>query len=216
MNLRRLYSPSPDLPISLPMSTVLLLLSAGFQISLSQQNLELQRAAMARQRSAIALQRAVIEQQRRARRTTARAADCEEMPAFHADRVIRQAAGSAGIDPELVRQVMRRESGFRPCAVSMKGAMGLMQLMPKTAATLGVRNAFDPEENAAAGARYLKQLLDLYKGDLKLALAAYNAGPARVTAEGGIPPFPETLQYVDLVLRGLGGNQPIPNGLPVE
>ncbi len=196
------------------MPTLLLVLSAAFQLSLSQKNLDLQRAS-------IALQRAVIDQQRQ--RASGRAApslaavDCPEMPAFHADRVIRKAAGSAGIDPEVVRQVMRRESGFRPCAVSMKGAMGLMQLMPKTAASLGVRDAFDPEENAAAGARYLKQLLDRYKGDLKLALAAYNAGPARVTAEGGIPAFPETLQYVDLVLRGLGGgDQTVSNRLPVQ
>ncbi len=120
------------------------------------------------------------------------------------DSEVRDLAGKAasreGLDAELVLNVMRQESGFRPCAVSPKGAMGLMQLMPSTAEQLGVRNSFDPVENVGAGARFLNQLLTRYNGDIFKAVSAYNAGPARVDAADGIPQIPETLDYLNHVL----------------
>jgi len=113
---------------------------------------------------------------------------------------IRQAAAEAGIPAELIAAVVWVESAGNPAAVSPKGAKGLMQLMDSTARMLGVRNVFDPEENLQAGARYLRQLLEEF-GSLPLALAAYNAGPARVRSAGGIPPFAETRSYVERVVQ---------------
>ena len=115
--------------------------------------------------------------------------------------LIDSAAKTNEMDGKLVRAVIEQESGFRPCAVSAKGAQGLMQLMPETAAELSVKDAFDPKENIAAGAKYLKQLLDKYKGDTKLALAAYNAGPSAVDAIKDVPDIPETRDYVDAILK---------------
>jgi len=105
------------------------------------------------------------------------------------------------LDPDLVNSVIRAESAFNPRAVSNKGAQGLMQLMPKTATNLGVRNAFDPETNVDAGARYLRELLERYNFDLIKALAAYNAGPHRVEQYGGVPPYRETHAYVSRIIR---------------
>jgi soluble lytic murein transglycosylase-like protein len=96
---------------------------------------------------------------------------------------------------------MQQESGFRPCAISPKGARGLMQLMPATLEQFKVEDAFDPTANIEAGAAFLKQLLDKYKGDMKLALAAYNAGPAAVDKAGAIPDIKETRDYVESILR---------------
>ncbi|MBO8163014.1 MAG: lytic transglycosylase domain-containing protein [Brevibacillus sp.] len=101
----------------------------------------------------------------------------------HLERIIEQAARRHGVAIELVREVIRAESDFRPFAVSPAGAKGLMQLMDRTARSLGVRNPFDPVQNVEAGTRYLKQLLDKY-GSVKVALAAYNAGPARIDSLG--------------------------------
>jgi soluble lytic murein transglycosylase-like protein len=92
---------------------------------------------------------------------------------------------------------------LRPCAISAKGAQGLMQLMPDTAQQLAVLDVFDPKENIEAGAKYLKQLIDKYKGDLKLALGAYNAGPTTVDQAGGIPDIQETKDYVEAILKRL-------------
>lgn len=110
------------------------------------------------------------------------------------------AAERHGLDPELVLAVVGVESAFRPEAVSPKGAQGLMQLMPRTAASLGVEDAFDPAENLDGGVRHLGSLLARYGGDVERALAAYNAGEGAVARHGGIPPFAETREYVKRVL----------------
>jgi hypothetical protein len=116
-------------------------------------------------------------------------------------RLVDAVALSHGIEPELLLAMISTESGFRPRAVSPKGARGLMQLMPGTARRLGVTDPFDPEQNVRGGARYLNELLKLFDNDLKLALAAYNAGEETVIRHGRtIPPFPETRQYVAKVL----------------
>ncbi len=104
------------------------------------------------------------------------------------------------IDPDFVASVVKAESRFNPKAVSPKGAQGLMQLMPKTAASLGVGNVFDPAANVEGGTRYLRQLLDQYAGDAVKTLAAYNAGPQRVEHFGGIPPYRETRAYIARVV----------------
>lgn len=117
---------------------------------------------------------------------------------------IREIARQHGVSPRLITAVMRTESGFDPAAVSPKGAGGLMQLMPATAAVLGVVDRFDPRESIRAGVRHLRYLLDRYQGSVALALAAYNAGEAVVDSYREIPPYPETLEYVRRVLEEAG------------
>ena len=116
---------------------------------------------------------------------------------------IRNAAHTYGLDPALVASVIAVESNFNSRAVSKKSALGLMQLLPETAAQMAVRNAFDPVENIDGGTRYLKQLLDRYDQNLALALAAYNAGPKRVDFYRGIPPLAETRSYISRVISRL-------------
>ncbi|MCC6392192.1 MAG: transglycosylase SLT domain-containing protein [Bryobacterales bacterium] len=130
-------------------------------------------------------------------------APCDPLPSAEVDGLVKDASSRQGLKEDLVRAVMQRESGFRPCAVSSKGAQGLMQLMPATSAELGVRNPFDPKENVHAGARLLKQLLERYKGNLELALSAYNAGAGRVDREGAVPDIPETRDYLRNILGKL-------------
>ena len=117
------------------------------------------------------------------------------------DALIVDTARSVDIDPALVKAVMQVESAFDRYAISRKGASGLMQLMPGTADRYGVQSVFDPGQNVTAGARYLRDLLALFDGDTRLALAGYNAGENAVTRYGGIPPFAETRAYVEKVME---------------
>jgi hypothetical protein len=110
-----------------------------------------------------------------------------------------------GVDPYLIRAVMRHESGFNPAAVSPKGAQGLMQLMPGTAALMGVRNPFDPEQNIAGGVGYLRFCLDRFQHNVPLAVAAYNAGPESVAKYGTVPPYLETQTFVSNVMGSYAG-----------
>jgi soluble lytic murein transglycosylase-like protein len=130
-------------------------------------------------------------------------ADCEPLPKTQVDSLVTAAATREGVKPELIRQVMQQESAFRPCAISVKGAQGLMQLMPATAGQFGVVDPFNPEQNVAGGVKFLKQLLTRYNGDVKLALAAYNAGPGAVDRAAGVPNFNETQKYVAEIVKGL-------------
>ncbi|MCC7496705.1 MAG: lytic transglycosylase domain-containing protein [Bryobacterales bacterium] len=130
--------------------------------------------------------------------------DCPELPPAELSRYIRQAAAREGLSPDLLRAVINRESADYPCAVSRKGAMGLMQLMPATAYDLNVGNPFNAQENIDAGSRLLRNLLNRYGNDLSLALGAYNAGPATIDRWGGVPGYPETQNYVSDILGKLG------------
>jgi soluble lytic murein transglycosylase-like protein len=116
------------------------------------------------------------------------------------EALVQQNATTWQVDPALIKAVMANESGFNANATSKVGAQGLMQLMPETAASLGVRNSYDPVQNVAGGTRYLRGLLDRFGGDPRLAVAAYNAGPEAVEKYGGVPPYAETQNYVQNVL----------------
>lgn len=116
------------------------------------------------------------------------------------DALVRQNAEAWQVDPALIKAVIANESGFDAHATSGAGAQGLMQLMPATAASLGVRDPYDAAQNVAGGTRYLRGLLDRFAGNVRLAVAAYNAGPGAVEKYGGVPPYAETQHYVSNVL----------------
>lgn len=133
-------------------------------------------------------------------RTHFRMTNCVGNPAEY-EPIINSCALEYGVDKSLVKAVIHAESGYDPNAVSAKGASGLMQLMPNTARCLKVGNSLDPTENIRGGVRYLRFLLDTFRGDEALALAAYNAGLSRVAQYGGIPPYAETQNYVAKVMQ---------------
>jgi soluble lytic murein transglycosylase-like protein len=120
-------------------------------------------------------------------------------PEDRLDRIVREAAERNNLDPALVKAVISTESGWNPNAISRKGAVGLMQLIPETAQRYGVNNSFDPAQNIEGGTKYLKSLLLRYNGDLTKSLAAYNAGERTVDLNGGVPAIPETQRYVQRV-----------------
>jgi soluble lytic murein transglycosylase-like protein len=122
------------------------------------------------------------------------------VPPEQIDALVQQNAATWQVDPSLVKAVIANESGFNANATSKVGAQGLMQLMPATAQSVGVQNAYDPAQNVAGGTRYLKGLLDRFNGDVRLAVAAYNAGPNAVEKYGDVPPYAETQNYVQNVL----------------
>ena len=130
------------------------------------------------------------------------------------EALIRKYAQIYGVDPSLVRAVMRHESGFKATAVSPKGAQGLMQLMPGTAALMGVKNPFDPEQNIAGGVGYLRNCLDRFQHNVPLAVAAYNAGPEAVARCGAIPPYQETQAFVNNVMGTYAGPTQMKNAAP--
>lgn len=130
-------------------------------------------------------------------------AGCEAVSQPELTRMIDDIAPRQNVDPALVREVARQESGFHPCAVSPKGAAGLMQLMPATQLQFQVKNPFSPKESLEAGSKLLKDLLDRYHGDLSLALGAYNAGVQTVDKAGAVPEIPETKNYVLGILNRL-------------
>ena len=127
------------------------------------------------------------------------------------DALIEEYSAKNGLDSAFVKAVIKQESGFQPKVTSHCGAMGLMQLMPATASSMGVTDAYDPEQNIAGGTKYLKGLLDRFGGDKSLALAAYNAGPNAVAKYNGLPPYKETQNYVknrmSMYQKYSGGNQ---------
>ncbi len=131
-------------------------------------------------------------------------AACDPLAAQVLDPILDKASRQHGVERNLLQAILEQESASRPCAVSPSGAQGLMQLMPATAAGLQVADPFDPEQSIQGGARFLKQLLEKYKGNLSLVLSAYNSGPARVDKDGRIPDIPETQDYVRRVLAKLG------------
>jgi len=135
-------------------------------------------------------------------------ADMSAKQDFHG--IVMDKAYKYDLDPSLVHAVIKTESNGNPWAVSSKGAMGLMQLMPTTANDLAVRNPFDPEENIEGGSRYLRYLIEKFRGDLTLALAAYNAGPKAVERAGSVPQITETKQYVKKVLSLYTGKTHLP------
>ena len=144
------------------------------------------------------------------------AADCDPLPAEQLDPLIQVAAQKAGVEAGLVRAVIDQESAGRPCALSAKGAEGLMQLMPATAEEYDVDDAFDPQQNVEAGARLLKSLLERYQNDPSLALGAYNAGSGRVDRAGGVPQIPETVDYVAAILDKLGFKKSTETGAEIS
>lgn len=131
------------------------------------------------------------------------AASTSTNPVRPFSEIIKEASNTYGVDEKVINAVIKQESSFNPKAVSSCGAMGLMQLMPATAKSLGVTDAFDAEQNIMAGTHYLKQKIEEFHGNISLALAAYNAGSGAVRKYGGIPPYKETIAYVNKITKSI-------------
>ncbi len=174
---------------------LVLLLAAGAALAQTRDSIEKQLQSIGQQRDVV---RAMLPPLR------APEPACDPLPEEQVGPLIEAAAKSHQLPAKLLRAVVEQESGFRACAVSAKGAQGLMQLMPATASDFQVKNIFDPQENLAAGAAFLRQLIEKYKGDLPLALAAYNAGPETVGRSSGAPEIAETSAYVDAIVEKFG------------
>jgi len=142
-------------------------------------------------------------------RTVLKSAE-SKLPVTDLDEIFHRAAERYQVPVNLLKAVAKAESGFNPKAVSAAGAQGVMQLMPATAAGLGVTNSFDPEQNIMGGAQYLRSMLNRYDGNVTLTLAAYNAGSGNVKKYGGVPPFPETQNYIKKVLGYMGEELTVP------
>jgi soluble lytic murein transglycosylase-like protein len=173
-----------------------LLLLAVAAFAQTRESIEAQRKSAALQREAL---RAMLPPLRTPE------PDCDPMPEEQVGPLIEAAAKARQLPSRLLRAVVEQESGLRACAVSDQGAQGLMQLMPATASDFQVKDVFDAQENLAAGAAFLRQLIEKYQGDLPRALAAYNAGPEAVERSGAVPDIPETSAYVDAILAKFGG-----------
>ncbi len=181
-------------------------------------------AAIDKQRASVALQREAVRRQAASAATWLAPWDptpgvveepaCDAVSEAVVAPIIENAAKTQQLEPKLLRAVIEQESAFRPCAISAHGAKGLMQLMPAAVEELEVRDPFDPKESIDSGAKFLKQLLDKYKGDLPEALGAYNAGAATVDQAGGVPDIPETRNYVDSILLKMGITRTAPPNIP--
>lgn len=161
------------------------------------QSIELQRQSVARQRAVAGPAPGVPSLE------AANSFACEPASAMQIESAVHDASQRYKVAPELIRAVIRQESGGYPCAISQKGAMGLMQLMPATALDMGVAEPFDVAQNVFGGTRFLAELMGRYQGDLIRVLGAYNAGPAAVDRSSGLPPFPETVNYIQSILGNL-------------
>ncbi|PWU06904.1 MAG: hypothetical protein C5B51_11175 [Terriglobia bacterium] len=186
------------------MRWVLLLIASS---ALAQNSRDAMRAAIEKQRAAAAIQREAVRKQQElagfAPVSASSEPGCDPIAEPALTPMIDSAAKAQELQPKLVRAVIQQESAFRPCAVSDKGAKGLMQLMPATIEQFGVHDPFDPKESMEAGVKYLKQLVERYKGNLSLALSAYNAGPSIVDDAKSIPDIPETRNYVEAILKAI-------------
>lgn len=196
------------------MIRLLAILAAWAAWGQSRESIEAQMQSIAVQRQSIALHRP--------REPVAETLppECDPLPEATVLPLVEGVAKARQLPSKLLRAVIAQESGFRPCAVSKKGAQGLMQLMPATAEQFAVEDPFEPKSNLEAGARFLRQLIEKYKGDLSLALAAYNAGPAAVDEVKGIPDIKETRDYVESILGKAGIKRidlpSIPTPRPIE
>lgn len=167
------------------------------------QSIARQRVSVQQQMNATSSSRKIAPRRWQAQTATQATFSCEPISEPELGNMIDRTALDHQVSPELVREVAREESAFRPCAVSRAGAVGLMQLMPATQVQFDVQNPLDPQESLTAGTKLLKQLLEHYHGDIALALGAYNAGSSAVDRTSTIPPFPETQNYVSDILQRL-------------
>jgi soluble lytic murein transglycosylase-like protein len=170
-------------------------------IAIQQRSIERQRAAAGPLSSTVPRSRIFSPPDQADSAFAAFPPDCPPVSPMVLQGAIQSAAAANNVSPALISAVISQESGGYPCAVSEKGAMGLMQLMPATAVQMGLNEPFDVSRNVAAGTRLLAELMERYKGDLNRVLGAYNAGPAAVDRSAGTPPFPETVNYIHSILE---------------